>query len=550
MKKSNVVIIGGGPAGSTAASLIKKYSPHLNVTLLERAVFPRHHVGESLLAGSTPILKELEVYDKVDAYGFPEKLGATYVWGAEKRTWGFEFKEIDGQLQNDGITLPEEFFKGWQVVRSEYDKLLLDHSAEWGAEVIQGANVTDIRVEDQGNRGVTYVEGGIEREIQADFVLDCSGQQAFMGRRRNLRQFDPSMNNFAIYGYWKGARWKFEYAGFPNLTRILVASTPHGWIWYIPVRKDVISVGFVTHRGVDAGNKSLKERYLEEIRSCAEVSELLSSASMTRVSADQASDILTARDWSYTCERMSGDGWAMAGDAAGFVDPILSSGCLLAHEHGKKAAYTVNSMFETTNSRLHDAFWSFYEQSYRTVLGAYRQMAGFWYANNFSRDNWWWQARRVISKGNTGDLNLADRDAFMRVASGYANRTESISLFGSYTIEDARILTKHLFGAAHDSGDDLEMRDDDLVRLSPHAKLTNGLLYFRGFIRRTQRVVNQHNGQYLDLFPHERALVERLHQGMARRELIVPPEYSKRSPIELVHQLNQLRVIDQLVALR
>ncbi|MBZ0290834.1 MAG: tryptophan 7-halogenase, partial [Anaerolineae bacterium] len=117
----DLVIAGGGPAGSTVAAIIKKYAPHLRVLLLEKTHFPRHHVGESLLAGASPVLREMGAYDRVNAYGFPEKLGATYVWGQERKPWGFEFDQIIAQLVKNGRRLPELYTKGWQVRRGEYD---------------------------------------------------------------------------------------------------------------------------------------------------------------------------------------------------------------------------------------------------------------------------------------------------------------------------------------------------------------------------------------------------------------------------------------------
>ena len=554
MKKVDVLIMGGGPAGSTAATLIKKYSPHLRVALLEREHFPRHHVGESLLAGSTPILKEMEVYDAVKRFGFPEKLGATYVWGQDGSTWGFEFQEIDGQLRNKGITLPPEFFEGWQVTRGDYDKILLDHAAACGAEVIQGARVTRLRLEDAMKRGVSYVHDGVEKDLAAEFVLDCTGQHGLISSKKGLRDFDPSMNNLAIYGYWVGAKWRFEYAGFPNLTRIFIASTPHGWLWYIPVRRDVISVGFVTHRKMASGGQDLNSQYLAEIAACPEIAEMLSSAQLTRLDAQQKGDLYTARDWSYTCRQMAGDGWALAGDAAGFVDPILSSGCLLAHEHGKKAAYTINTVFELSSDRAHRALWQFYEGSYRTVLGAYRKMANFWYANNFSTDNWWWEARRVLARGNEGsDLN--SRDSFMRVASGYANRTESISLFGSYTFEDAGEIANQFFGqtetpSARKTPDQAPraLRRDDVVKLGDETKITTGLFYFRGSVNRTRRLLNASTQEYIDLFPHEFAWAERLRDGCRLADFTDDLTAGKRNISQLVEQLRNIGSVTTLAA--
>ena len=117
---------------------------------------------------------------------------------------------------------------------------------------------------------------------------------------------------------------------------------------------------------------------------------------------------------------MSGPGWAIAGDAAGFLDPVLSSGVMLAHELGQKAAYTLNSAFGANSDEEVRSYWQFYEETYRTYLKAYRDMASFWYSNNFSMESWFWQARRTLAQ-NDSEINLSDREAFHRIASGYAN---------------------------------------------------------------------------------------------------------------------------------
>lgn len=538
MRRFDVIIIGGGPAGSTVGTLLKKYFPFSHVGLLEAEIFPRHHVGESMLAGSTPVLKEMGVYDKIDAAGFPEKLGASYIWGSHGEQWGFEFEEINGQLQRDGIVLPKEYFKGWQVRRAEYDHILLDHAAEYGVEVLQGAKVTEVRVGTDANRGVTFVRDGRQYEWAADFIVDCSGQKAILGRKFGLRDYDPQLNNVAIYGYWKGAKWKFEYAGFPGITRILIASTERGWIWYIPVTGDTISVGFVTHKSFAKDAEDIKQTYLEEVRQSPEISELLAPAKLTRISADQRSELLVERDWSYTCRKMAGDGWLLVGDAAGFVDPILSSGVLLSHQNGQKAAYLLNSIFGEGSPERTASYLEFYEATYRQMLSAYRKMASYWYGNNFSRDGWWWQAWRQLFQANS-ENTLNDRDSFMRLASGYANRTESTSLFGSYTANEATYLARHLFrqdGAVPPAA-------NEHVRLDDNASLVDGLIFYGGRIRKTHRVVNRATSNYIDLFPDELSLVTRLADGIHVADMRHAASGVIRTPDQLLHQLKELGVV-------
>jgi hypothetical protein len=263
----------------------------------------------------------------------------------------------------------------------------------------------------------------------------------------------------------------------------------------------------VTHRQI-LRNKAgtADELYLEELAACPEIHGLLDEAELIRLSPDQTRDVCVIKDWSYDSRKVAGPGWAMAGDAAGFVDPILSSGVMLAHELGQKAAYTINSSFASTDDAKIDKYWDFYQETYRIYLNAYRDMAAFWYANNFSMESWWWEARRAMNK-STSPTDLSHPEAFMRLASGYANRAESLSLFGSYPLQEAFALVDGLFGASPDlSG--VEAKYKRLaIRLHPKATLTEGFYYYRGLIRNTQRILNTDNKRYVDLHPGEDLLV-------------------------------------------
>lgn len=387
MKRYDIVIIGGGPAGSTTATITKRYTPHLRILLLEKARFPRHHIGESLLAGASPVLQEMEAYEKVDRAHFLEKLGATYVWGQNRQPWGFEFDKVVSQLVAQGKTLPKLFTKAWQVKRAEYGHLLLKHAAACGVEVKQGAKVTRVLWDRPGGRatGVEYRDEQGTHNVESVWIMDCSGQSALLGHELKLREYDQQMNNYALFGYWKGAKWLHEYVGHPDLTRICIITTPRGWIWYIPLSREIMSVGLVTHRqtlkNMSGGPEKL---YREELAACPEIQGLLEKAYLVCIAPDQKRVISSIQDWSYASRQVSGPGWAMVGDAAGFVDPILSSGVMLAHELGQKAAYTLNSTFSAHSDEEIDSYWQFYQETYRTYLKSYRDMASFWYSNNSS----------------------------------------------------------------------------------------------------------------------------------------------------------------------
>jgi 2-polyprenyl-6-methoxyphenol hydroxylase-like FAD-dependent oxidoreductase len=434
----------------------------------------------------------------------------------------------------------------------------LQAAEERGVEIRFRARAHDVVVDEGTGRvtGVRFSDPGGDHTASSSWVLDCSGQDGLLGRKFKLRRYDERMNNYAIWGYWKGAKWQKRYVGHPNLARIFVATTPRGWIWYIPVRRDVISVGFVTQRQIL--KESLKDTegdarqlYLEEVAACPEVHGLLDRAALVRLAEDQGGDVCVIQDWSYESTQMAGAGWAMVGDAAGFVDPILSSGVMLAHELGQKAAYTINSTLSSSDDAEIARYWRFYEDTYRTYLRAYRDMAAFWYANNFSMESWWWEARRGLTHGD-GGIAVSDPEAFMRVASGYANRAESLSLFGSYPLHEARALVDGLFGRSVSSHARNDGAEDRRVRLRPSATLSDGFYFFRGLLRKTRRIINTETSEYVDLHPGEDSLVGMLDGSRTVSELnrvvasirMLDARLPVRTGTELVVQLDNIGVID------
>lgn len=555
MKHYDVVIVGGGPAGSTVAALVKKYTPQLKVLLLEKEQFPRHHVGESLLAGASPVLHDMGVYDRINNYGFIEKSGATYVWGHDRQPWGFDFDRVVKPLLDKGIPLPEMYTKGWQVRRAEYDHQLLLHAADMGVEVRQGARVTRVLRDgdDKMTARVTGVEvrdaGGLHT-LECTWLMDCTGQDALIGHELDNRQYSEKMNNYALYGYWTGYNWREEFMGHPRFTRIFLATSAHGWFWCIPASERILSIGLVTNRQVirDMTGSPL-DLYLSEIQTCPEIASILDGARLTKLTPDQNRKLYAVQDWSYESRQMMGPGWAMAGDAAGFVDPILSSGVMIAHELGQKAAYAINSSFAAASDAEIERYWQFYQDTYRTYLAAYRQMAEFWYGNNFLMENWWWEAQRTINRNN--ELALTDGEAFMRLASGYAYRAESLSLFGSYPLEEAQQLVNGLFGVPAEQVNPEAQYAGRRLGLKPNMQLTEGLYFFQGLIRKTRRIVNRDTGQYLDLHPAEDVLLRALNGQNTLNDLnaIVSQIQSRhqrmpvRSGIDLVVQLDNLGVL-------
>ncbi len=224
-----VVVIGGGPAGSTSATMLARQG--VAVLLLERERFPREHVGESLLPASIPVLEELGVLPAVEAAGFLKKWGATMVWGTDPAPWSWYFKETNQRNPHS-----------YQVWRPQFDQLLLENSRAHGVDVREGHRVVEVLWENGKATGVRYhSDTGETAMVRCRYVVDASGQTGVLARDLKLRQWDPFFQNLAVYGYFSGA----QRLPSPDETNIFIEAYPHGWLWSIPLHTGWTSVGAV-----------------------------------------------------------------------------------------------------------------------------------------------------------------------------------------------------------------------------------------------------------------------------------------------------------------
>jgi len=414
----DLLVVGGGPAGSTLAGLVKKYAPERRVVLLEKAPGPRHHVGESLLPGLVPVLKELGVFEKIDSAGFPRKIGANYQWGMSGEVWENDFGDANvAELLKRG-GLPERIEYSWQVRRSRYDEMLLEHARSLGVEVRRGAAAealieeADGRVAGARARGP---EGSVD--LRAGLLADCSGQAGFLSRFRRVREYDSALKNVAGYAYWKGAKWKYEYSGHPDKTKIFICSVPLGWLWYIPIDGGVVSVGLVT--GVErlkAEGGDLRALYDRALAECPEIAPLLAKAERAKDFDGSGEDFFTQSDWSYRGLAACGPGWLAAGDSAVFVDPILSSGVTLAHLSAHRAAYSVLAEWSEESPRLRALVWEDYARSCRESAAQFLALALFWYGCDRNAARWWLKAKDVQRAWLPAEMG--DQTAFITVSAG------------------------------------------------------------------------------------------------------------------------------------
>jgi flavin-dependent dehydrogenase len=318
----DVVVIGGGPAGSTTSTILAQHG--LRVGLFEREKFPRFHIGESLIPETYWVLKRLNMLPKMQQSHFVKKYSVQFVNANGKLSAPFYFWD----------NKPHECSQTWQVVRSEFDQMMLENAREHGVDAYDGVHVVEVLFEGDRACGVRIHDpkgnGSGRREIRARVVVDASGQAAMLQNRFKLRLWDPVLNKGAIWTYWQGA---YRDSGRDEgATMVLQTPTRKGWFWYIPLHNDIVSVGVVApFDELFKGRGPHEQTYNEEVEACVAVKERIANA--TRVTG-----YFATRDYSYRSREVAGNGWVLVGDAFGFLDPLYSSGVLLALRSGEMAA--------------------------------------------------------------------------------------------------------------------------------------------------------------------------------------------------------------------
>jgi flavin-dependent dehydrogenase len=334
----DVIVIGGGPAGSTASTLLAQRGH--KVQLFEREQFPRFHIGESLIPMTYFVLERLNMLPKLQKSPFVKKYSVQFVNEAGRVSEPFYFVEHK----------PHESSQTWQVVRSELDEMLLNNAREHGVDVHEGVRVLEVLFEGERAVGVRlqFPDGG-EREVRARVIVDASGQSSMIMSRLKLREWDPELKKAALWTYWKGA---YRDTGRDEgATLVVQTKGKKGWFWYIPQHDDTVSVGVVASYDYLFSNRADKDHeaiYAEEIERCPGIKQRIASAT-------RATGFYVAKEYSYRSRQAAGDGWVLCGDAFGFLDPLYSSGVLLALKSGSLAADAVAdglAMADTSAAQL------------------------------------------------------------------------------------------------------------------------------------------------------------------------------------------------------
>src|SRR5262244_1301955 len=321
----DVIVMGGGPAGSSVASILAREGR--KVVLFEKECFPRHHIGESLMTDTYFTFERMGLLEKLKASPFVRKYSVQFANPAGKESRPFYFFEANHH----------ECAVTWQVTRSQFDLMLIEHAADQGVKVYQETLIKQVLFDGDRAYGVrARMKDGELVDFHAPVVVDATGQSAMLSNKFGWRVRDPKLKKAVLYSYYKGAHREPDLNGGATL----VLRTPkgsNGWFWYIPLENDITSVGVVADpeylvqgRGQDLAK--IFDEEIEKVEPCR--SRLVGS---TRV--DKIYSIL---DYSYRSTHCAGDGFILIGDAYGFLDPIYSSGVLLALKMAELAADSIH----------------------------------------------------------------------------------------------------------------------------------------------------------------------------------------------------------------
>lgn len=376
-----VVVIGGGPGGSTAATLLAMQNHR--VLLLERDKFPRYQIGESLLPATIHgICNLLGLSEELKQAGFVRKLGGTFKWGNNPEPWTFNFSTAST------VTAPKAY--AYQVERQKFDHLLLRNAAHKGVDVREQHTVKELLFEPGRVCGVEFVDAdGTTRKAKARYVIDASGNQSRLYQLVGERIYSNFFQNLALFGYYEGGK-RFPP---PRDGNIFCAAFNEGWFWYIPLSDTLTSVGAVVSKQFSDRLKLGHEKAMNEfIASCPEIANLLENAN--RVTEGVYGELRVRRDWSYTNERFWVPGLVLVGDAACFIDPVFSSGVHLATYSALLAARSIGSILndEMDETRCFGEF----EKRYRREFKNFYDFLTSFYDMHQHEDSYFWKARKIL----------------------------------------------------------------------------------------------------------------------------------------------------------
>lgn len=322
MEEFDVIVVGGGPAGSTAANLLAQHGRR--VVLLEREQGPRYHIGESLLPYTYWVLERIGALEPMKQSAFPKKYSVQFVSASGKQSVPFYF---DQHLDHPAA-------QTWQVFRSEFDTMLLGLARQRGAEIRMGTAARDFIVEDDRIVGVRASNGaGKPMELRAPMTIDASGRDALAINKYDWRIRDPKLNKIAVWTYYEGA---LRDPGKDEGATTVAYVPEKGWFWYIPLPRNVVSVGIVAERDyLYRGERDPDAIFARELENNLWIKEHVAAGRKMR-------PCYVTSDYTYRSRHCARDGLVLVGDAFNFLDPVFSSGVFLALKSGELAADAVH----------------------------------------------------------------------------------------------------------------------------------------------------------------------------------------------------------------
>ncbi len=403
VEEFDLVVVGGGPGGSTVATFVAKQG--YRVLLLEREKLPFYKVGESLLPATVHgICPLLGVSKALKRANFVTKLGGTFFWGKVTEPWTFRF--------DASSKIPKATSTAYQVERMKFDQILLDNARQNGVDVREQHTATGLVIEVDRVVGVRFVDdAGAPRTALARYVADASGHQTMLARHLGERVYSQFFQNIALFGYYRNGRR----LPAPNQGNIFSAAFKYGWFWYIPLSPTLTSVGAVIGKEyasmLTRGHEFAMKQFISD---CPRIQELLTDAE--RITDGPYGELRVRKDYSYCHTRFWCPGLVLIGDSACFIDPVFSSGVHLATYSGLLAARSINSCLRQGVSEQRS--FSEFESRYRREFANFYDFLLSFYDVDQELDSYFWHARKIVNSGEAGN------QAFVNLVAGVAGTGE------------------------------------------------------------------------------------------------------------------------------